>query len=70
VSEPSSVAWKFAENPKMSRNRTTNQLAVTPMRMPKTRASWMEPPVGMGHMVAGACRATIAFVSTPAGSVP
>jgi hypothetical protein len=30
----------------MKRNSTTNQLVVTPMRMPKTRASWIERPPG------------------------
>src|SRR5215208_2805032 len=29
----------------MNRNSTTNQEALTPMRMPNTRASWSEPPV-------------------------
>ena len=28
----------------MVTNRTTNQLGLAPIRMPKTRASWMEPP--------------------------
>src|ERR687891_155683 len=28
----------------MIRNRTTNQLRSTPIRMPKTRATWMELP--------------------------
>ena len=28
----------------MIRNRTKNQLESTPIRMPKTRASWIEPP--------------------------
>src|SRR5918996_5972047 len=28
----------------MIRKRTRNQLTSTPMRMPKTRASWMDPP--------------------------
>ena len=28
---------------KMKKKRTMNQLTSTPMRMPKTRASWIEP---------------------------
>jgi hypothetical protein len=27
----------------MKKNRTTNQLVVTPMRIPKRRASWIDP---------------------------
>src|SRR5712691_257481 len=35
----------------MSRNRTKNQLALTPMRIPKIRASWRFPRGHMASMV-------------------
>src|SRR5215210_4826838 len=35
----------------MIRKRTTNQLRSTPMRIPKTRASWIELPPNMVRMV-------------------
>src|SRR5918997_3672980 len=40
----------------MTRNRKMNQLTSTPMRMPNTRASWIERPPNMRSMVrARAC---------------
>jgi hypothetical protein len=32
----------------MKKNSTKNQLVLTPMRMPKIRASWMVPRRGIG----------------------
>src|ERR671929_141560 len=39
----------------MKKKRTMNQLGLAPMRMPKTRASWIDEPVPIiGHIVARA----------------
>ena len=46
------MSLKDPDSTKMNRKRTTNQLTSTPIRMPKTRKSWMElPPRSMGLMV-------------------
>jgi hypothetical protein len=49
VSELSSASRNASESQKMTRNRTRNQLKSTPMRIPKTLASWIEP--GLPNMV-------------------
>ena len=43
VSLEFSVSRKDPERMKMKKKRTRNQLTSTPMRIPKTRASWIEP---------------------------
>jgi len=56
----------------MKMKRTTNQLRLTPMRMPKIRASWIVPVPGTrpAQAACGVWRSTIASKSVPAGSVP
>src|SRR4051812_50228287 len=52
------------------KKRTTNQLGLAPMRIPNTRASWIEPaPTGTSSHapVAGAPRAVRRRASAPAG---
>src|ERR671914_1694439 len=39
----------------MIRKRTTNQLGCTPIRMPNTRASWIEPPPNTVHVMVADC---------------
>jgi hypothetical protein len=47
VSEESSSAFlNDPERKKMKKNRMMNQEPSTPMRIPKIRASWMEPVPG------------------------
>src|SRR5215212_7726610 len=48
VSSPGNRSPYQPESDQMIRNRTKNQLTSTPMRMPKTRASWMDPPPNIG----------------------
>src|SRR3990170_131012 len=40
----------------MMRKRTMNQLGSTPMRIPKTLASWMDPPPSIVPLCSGASR--------------
>ena len=70
----------------MKTNRTTNQLGLAPIRMPKTRRSWIDGPVPsircgswqegvvgpacVARWLTGVWRAMIASASTPGGSVP
>jgi hypothetical protein len=41
---PGNMSPYSPDSDQMIRNRTRNQLGSTPMRMPNTRASWIEPP--------------------------
>ncbi len=43
VSLPASEPWNSSESQKITMNSTTNQLKSTPTRMPKMRASWIDP---------------------------
>ena len=43
MSVESSVVRNEPDRMKMKKKRTMNQLTSTPMRMPKTRASWIDP---------------------------
>ena len=63
------------ESQRIMTKSTTNQLGLAPMRMPKRRASWIDPPTtpssqARGRYGAGVWRATIVSTSAPAGSVP
>ena len=44
VSSPGNRSWYQPDSDQMIRKRTKNQLMSTPIRIPKTRPSWIDPP--------------------------